>query len=67
MGLYGNDKVRDARLDAIEYYVRLVSDALQQGQLDIATQTVRVTGFSIAMLGAVVDSASDKLKAATGT
>ena len=42
MGLFGNDKEQDARIDAIEYHVRLVSDALQQGQLDIAALTVKV-------------------------
>ena len=45
MGLFGNDKEQDARLEAIEYHVRLVSDALQQGQLDIATLTVKVIGL----------------------
>jgi hypothetical protein len=45
MGLFGNDKEQDARIDAIEYHVRLVSDALQQGQLDIAALTVKVIGL----------------------
>jgi hypothetical protein len=45
MGLFGNDKEQDARLEAIEYHVRLVSDALQQGQLDIAALTVKVIGL----------------------
>jgi hypothetical protein len=45
MGLFGNDKEQDARLDAIEYHVRMVSDALQQGQLDIAALTVKVIGL----------------------
>ncbi len=42
MSLFGNDKEQDARLDAIEYHVRLISDALQQGQLDIASLSVKL-------------------------
>jgi len=45
MGLFGNDKEQDARIEAIEYHVRLISDALQQGQLDLAALTVKVMGL----------------------
>ena len=57
MGLFGNDKEQDARLEAIEYHVRLISDALQQGQLDLAALTVKVMGLQ-AQMGDKV-SASD--------
>jgi len=57
MGLVGNDKEQDARIEAIEYHVRLVSDALQQGQLDRAALTVKVMGLQ-AQVGDKV-SASD--------
>ena len=44
-GLFGNDEEQDARLDAIEYHIRLISDALQQGQLDTVALTVKVIGL----------------------
>ena len=35
MGLFGNDKEQDARIDAVESHVRAISEALQQNQLDV--------------------------------
>ena len=35
MGLFGNDKEQDARIDALESHVRAISEAIQQNQLDV--------------------------------
>ena len=35
MGLFGNDKEQDARLDAVESHLRAISEAVQQNQLDV--------------------------------
>ena len=35
MGLFGNDKKQDARIDALESHVRAISEAIQQNQLDV--------------------------------
>ncbi len=34
MGLFGNDKEQDARIDALESHIRAISEAIQQNQLD---------------------------------
>lgn len=35
MGLFGNDKEQDARIDALEAHVRAISEAIQENQLDV--------------------------------
>lgn len=45
MGLFGNDDEQDARLDALEGHVRLLSDVAQRTQLDLAALTVRMIGL----------------------
>ena len=35
MGLFGNNKEQDARIDALESHVRAISEAIQQTQLDV--------------------------------
>jgi hypothetical protein len=35
MGLFGNDKEQDTRLDALESHVRAISESIQQNQLDL--------------------------------
>lgn len=35
MGIFGNDKEQDTRLDALESHVRAISEAIQQNQLDV--------------------------------
>ncbi len=34
MGLFGNDKQRDARLDALENHIREVTETVIRGRLD---------------------------------
>ena len=35
MGIFGNDKEQDARIDALESHVRVISESIQQTQLDV--------------------------------
>ena len=35
MGIFGNDKEQDARIDSLESHVRAISEAIQQTQLDV--------------------------------
>jgi hypothetical protein len=35
MGIFGNDKEQDARIDALESHVRTISESIQQTQLDV--------------------------------
>ena len=35
MGIFGNDKEQNARIDALESHVRAISEAIQQTQLDV--------------------------------
>lgn len=39
MGLFGNDKEQDARIDALESHVRAISEAIQQTEYGIDTKT----------------------------
>ncbi len=36
MGLFGDDKRQDQRLDALEQHIRILTETVQQNQLDIA-------------------------------
>jgi len=36
MGLFGDDKRQDERLDALEQHIRILTETVQQNQLDIA-------------------------------
>jgi len=35
MGIFGNDKEQDTRIDALESHVRAISESIQQTQLDV--------------------------------
>ena len=54
MGIFGNDKEQDARIDALESHVRAISEAIQQTQLDVMKvnisliRTERLLGDKIA-------------------
>ena len=37
MGLFGNDEQQDQRLDAIESYLRMLTEMAQQNELDISS------------------------------
>ena len=40
MGLFGDDKRQDDRLDSLESHVRIVTEAVRENQLDIATSQI---------------------------
>ncbi len=40
MGLFGDDKRQDDRLDALESHVRIVTEAVRENQIDIATSQI---------------------------
>ena len=50
MGLFGNDKEQDARIDALESHVRAISEAVQQTQLDVMKTNILLIRME-AMLG----------------
>ena len=55
MGLFGNDKEQDARLDALEAHVRAISEAIQQTQLDVMKTNISLIRLESA-LGEKVDA-----------
>ena len=58
MGIFGNDKEQDARIDALESHVRAISEAIQQTQLDVMKAKISMIRLE-AMLGEKV--AADEL------
>jgi len=44
MGLFGNDKEQDARIDALEAHVRAMTEAVQMNQLDVAALHILMLG-----------------------
>ena len=42
MGIFGNDKEQDARIDALEVHVRLLTQTVQANQVDIATSRIAI-------------------------
>lgn len=56
MGLFGNDKEQDARIDALESHIRAISEAIHQNQLDVIKlrlALIRIEG----MVGGKVETA----------
>ena len=45
MGLFGNDEEQDLRLDALEDYVRRLTEIVQQNQIDLAAGTVALVAL----------------------
>jgi hypothetical protein len=56
MGIFGNDKEQDARIDALESHVRAISEAIQQTQLDVMKVNISLIRTE-SMLGDKVSSA----------
>ena len=54
MGLFGTDKEQDARIDALESHVRVISEAVQQTQLDVMKTNISL----IRMEAMLVDKVS---------
>jgi len=42
MGLFGDDKRQDERLDALEQHIRILTETVQQNQLDIAASRIGI-------------------------
>ena len=57
MGLFGNDKEQDARIDAMEEFVRALAEAVHQNQLDSITLGVALVRMEAQISGKV--SAAD--------
>ena len=55
MGLFGNDKEQDARIDALESHIRAISEAIQQNQLDVIKLRLALIKMESAV-GAKVDA-----------
>ena len=55
MGLFGNDKEQDARIDALEAHVRAISEAIQQTQLDVIKTKISLIRLESA-LGEKIDA-----------
>ena len=55
MGIFGNDKEQDARIDALESHVRAISEAIQQTQLDVMKAKISMIRLE-AKLGEKVSS-----------
>ncbi len=53
MGLFGNDKEQDARLDAHESHLRAMTEALQMNQLDVARLHIMLIGLEGQVSGKV--------------
>ena len=49
MGLFGTDKEQDARLDTLESHIRVISEALQQNQLDVSSLRITLIGLQAQM------------------
>ncbi len=56
MGIFGNDKEQDARIDALESHVRAISEAIQQTQLDVMKVNISLIRTE-SVLGEKVSSA----------
>ncbi len=60
MGLFGDDKQQDERLNALEMHIRSLTDDVQQNRLDVAA--VRIDLMSLQ--GAVEEALDKKISAA---
>ena len=45
MGLFGDDKRQDERLDALEQHIRVLTETVQQNQLDITACRIGILGI----------------------
>ncbi len=60
MGLFGDDKRQDERLDALEAHIRVLTESAQQNELDIAeTQITLIETKSV--VGQLQDQVGQKL------
>ena len=57
MGLFGDDKKQDERLDALEQHIRVLTETVQQNQLDIAACRIGILAIQ-----AEIDAAADAIQ-----
>ena len=57
MGLFGDDKKQDERLDALEQHIRVLTETVQQNQLDIAACRIGVLAVQ-----AEIDAAAETIQ-----
>lgn len=55
MGIFGNDKEQDARIETLESHVRAISEAIQQNQLDVIKLRIALIRME-SLLGDKIDS-----------
>lgn len=55
MGLFGNDKEQDARIDTLESHVRAMTEAVQETQLDVMKVNISLIRME-SMLGGKVSA-----------
>jgi len=60
MGLFGDDKRQDERLDALEAHIRILTESAQQTQLDIAEVQITLMETK-SLLGQLQDQLGQKL------
>ncbi len=57
MGLFGDDKRQDERLDALEQHIRAVTETVQRNQLDIAACRIGILAVQ-----AEIDAAAEAIQ-----
>ena len=57
MGLFGDDKKQDERLDALEQHIRVLTETVQQNQLDIAACRIGILAVQ-----AEIDTAAEAIQ-----
>ena len=57
MGLFGDDKLQDQRLDALERHIRVLTETVQQNQLDIAACRIGILAIQ-----AEIDAAAEAIQ-----
>ena len=60
MGLFGDDKRQDERLDALEQHLRALTETVQQNQLDIAGCRIAIIALQ-AELEATIEAVQKRL------
>ena len=57
MGLFGNDKQQDERLDALEQHIRVLTETVQHNQLDITACRIGILAIQ-----AEIDAAAEAIQ-----
>ena len=60
MGLFGDDKLQNQRLDALEQHIRVLTETVQQNQLDIAACRIGILAIQ-AEINAAAEAIQNRL------